>query len=139
MLTEIYIEALLVNEKFADQVWEAWDKGEIDDQIACIAWMMIAGRSVRRWPGGAVNNQLESLPMPKFLRKIAVTDANDPHVTLEKLHRQWANATEETEAAWHVLMANPLDQTLRNDYFEKQQLSIQAGQDILEHKRETGV
>jgi hypothetical protein len=36
-------------------------------------------------------------------------------------------------------MANPLDQTLRDDYFEKQQLSIQAGQDILEHKRETGV
>ncbi len=91
----------------------------------------------RLWP--KANNQLESLPMPKFLRKIAVTDANDPHVTLEKLHRQWANATEETEAAWHVLMANPLDQTLRNDYFEKQQLSIQAGQDILEHKRETGV
>ena len=86
-----------------------------------------------------MNNQLESLPMLRFLRKIAVTDANDPHVTLEKLHRQWANATEETEAAWHVLMANPLDQTLRNDYFEKQQLSIQAGQDLLEHKRETGV
>ena len=68
-----------------------------------------------------------------------MTDDNDPHVVLEKLHRQWANATEETEAAWHVLMANPLDQTLRNDYFEKQQLSIQAGQDILKHKRETGV
>ncbi len=52
MLTRLYIEALLVNEELADQVWEAWDKGEIDDAIACIAWMMIAGRSVRRWPGG---------------------------------------------------------------------------------------
>ncbi len=34
MLTEIYIEALLVDEELADQVWEAWDKGEIDDQVA---------------------------------------------------------------------------------------------------------
>ena len=31
MLTEIYIEALLVDEELADQVWEAWDKGEISD------------------------------------------------------------------------------------------------------------
>ena len=52
MLTEIYVGALLVDEELADQVWEAWDKGEIDDEIACTAWMMIAGRSVRRWPGG---------------------------------------------------------------------------------------
>ena len=29
MLTEIYIEALLVDEDMADQVWEAWDMGEI--------------------------------------------------------------------------------------------------------------
>ncbi len=26
MLTEIYIEALLVDEELADQIWEAWDK-----------------------------------------------------------------------------------------------------------------
>ena len=90
-------------------------------------------------PERAVNNQLELLPMPGFFRRIAVTDDNDPHVVLEKLHRQWANATEATEAAWDALMANPLDQALRGDYFERQQLSIQAGQDILEHKRETGV
>ena len=42
MLTELYIDALLVNEELADRVWEAWDAGEIDDQIACIAWLMIA-------------------------------------------------------------------------------------------------
>ncbi len=30
MLTEIYIEALLVDEVLADQVWEAWDVGEIN-------------------------------------------------------------------------------------------------------------
>ncbi len=39
MLTEIYIKALLVDEELADQVWEAWD---IDDQLACIGWMLIA-------------------------------------------------------------------------------------------------
>ncbi len=31
MLTEIYIEALLVDEELADQVWDEWDAGEIDD------------------------------------------------------------------------------------------------------------
>ncbi len=34
MLTEIYIEAF--DEELADQVWEAWDKAEIDDLTACI-------------------------------------------------------------------------------------------------------
>ncbi len=38
MLTEIYIEALLVDEALADQVWEAW---EIDDLIALRAWWWI--------------------------------------------------------------------------------------------------
>ena len=42
MLTEIYIEALLVDEELADQVWEAWDKGEIDDLTACAAWWRVA-------------------------------------------------------------------------------------------------
>ncbi len=93
----------------------------------------------RLCPERPANNQLELLPMPGFLRTIAVTDDNDPHVVLEKLHEKWANATEETEAAWDALMANPLHQTLRDDYFEQQQLSIQAGQDILEHKLKTGV
>jgi len=43
LLAEIYVQALLVDEELADQVWEAWDKGEIDDAVAFIAWMMIAG------------------------------------------------------------------------------------------------
>ena len=42
MLAEINISALLVDEELADQVWDAWDKGQIDDQIAWVAWMMIA-------------------------------------------------------------------------------------------------
>ena len=44
MLTEIYIEALLVDEELADPVWEAWDKGKIDDRVASIAWMLIIER-----------------------------------------------------------------------------------------------
>ncbi len=35
---------LLVDEELADPVWEAWDKREIDDQVACIAWMLIVER-----------------------------------------------------------------------------------------------
>jgi len=34
MLTEVYIEALLVDEVLADEVWEAWDAGVIDDHLA---------------------------------------------------------------------------------------------------------
>ena len=47
MLIEVYISAILVNEELADQEWEAWDEEEIDDTIACTAWMIIAGRCVR--------------------------------------------------------------------------------------------
>ena len=34
--------ATRVDEELADQVWEAWDKGEIDDAIARIVRMLIA-------------------------------------------------------------------------------------------------
>ncbi len=59
MLTETYIEALLIDEELADQVWEAWDKGEIDDAIACTAWMMITRRNEGHRPEWSANNQLE--------------------------------------------------------------------------------
>ncbi len=42
MLIEIYIEALLVDEELADQVWEAWDAGEINDLEAWLAWAALA-------------------------------------------------------------------------------------------------
>ncbi len=42
VLTEIYIEALLVDEELADQVWEDWDAGEIDDQTTWLAWAALA-------------------------------------------------------------------------------------------------
>ena len=38
MLTEAYIEALLVDEELADQVWELWNAGAIADDIAALAW-----------------------------------------------------------------------------------------------------
>ena len=41
MLTEIYIEALLVDKERADQVWEAWDADQIDEFAACTAWRII--------------------------------------------------------------------------------------------------
>ena len=44
MLTEIYICALLVDEELADEVWEAWDMGEIDEKLAELAWMILASR-----------------------------------------------------------------------------------------------
>jgi len=42
MLTKIYIEALLVDKDLADQVWAAWDKGEIDGLTAWLAWAALA-------------------------------------------------------------------------------------------------
>ena len=44
MLTEIYIKAY--DEELADQVWEAWDAGKIDDLTAFIAWSLLAGHSM---------------------------------------------------------------------------------------------
>ena len=41
MLTEIYIEVLLVDEELADRVWKPWDKGEIGDLTAFHAWCQI--------------------------------------------------------------------------------------------------
>ena len=41
MRTEIYIEALLVDEELADQVWEAWDAGKISSLAASLLWLLI--------------------------------------------------------------------------------------------------
>ena len=42
MLIHLYVEALLVDEDLAGQVCEAWDANKIDDESACIAWVVIA-------------------------------------------------------------------------------------------------
>ena len=41
MLIRLYIEALLLDEEAADAVWEAWDTGELSDQLAMWAWWQI--------------------------------------------------------------------------------------------------
>ena len=45
MLARIYIEALLVNENLADQVWELWNAGLIPDEVAAWAWWLVATES----------------------------------------------------------------------------------------------
>ncbi len=58
MLTEIYIEALLVDEELADQVWEAWDAWEIDDLIALRAWWWIVVSGTHKfWCWRTIENQ----------------------------------------------------------------------------------
>ncbi len=44
MLTEAYIKALPVDGELADQVWEAWDAGEIRDAAAAWAWLQVVTR-----------------------------------------------------------------------------------------------
>ena len=44
MLTEIYVEALLVDEDLADQVWELWAAGFIPNDLAAWAWWRIGSR-----------------------------------------------------------------------------------------------
>ena len=46
MLTIICIEALLVDEESADQVWEAWDAGEIDEITTYLAWWRVANSAI---------------------------------------------------------------------------------------------
>ena len=45
MLTEIYIEALLVDEELADQVWDAWNFGSISDFWAVWIWWMVVEKA----------------------------------------------------------------------------------------------
>ncbi len=42
MFTEIYIQALLVDEELADQDWKAWEAKEIGDVPAFLVWWWIA-------------------------------------------------------------------------------------------------
>jgi len=41
MLAEIYIEAPLVDEELADQVWESWVAREISDETASLMWWIV--------------------------------------------------------------------------------------------------
>jgi hypothetical protein len=67
MLTELYIEALLVYEELADLVWEAWDGGEIDDHSAWLAWSAVAYSCESKASDGA--NGLLLKPSRTHIRK----------------------------------------------------------------------
>ena len=41
MLTELYIEVLLVDEDLSDRVWRMWDSRVIDSEFAVIAWLLL--------------------------------------------------------------------------------------------------
>jgi len=60
MLSEIYIEALLADEEAADRVWEAWDKGGIDEDQAIAAWISCCTLTSR------ANNSGGSIKCEKF-------------------------------------------------------------------------
>jgi hypothetical protein len=42
MITEIYIEALLVGVELMDLVWELSEAGLISDEVAALAWLLLA-------------------------------------------------------------------------------------------------
>jgi hypothetical protein len=44
MLAELYVNALLADERAADEVWELWDAGLIADEVAELAWLVILTR-----------------------------------------------------------------------------------------------
>ena len=48
MLTAAYIEALLVDEGLADQVWDTWDAGQIGDFDAAWAWFALIRNHVSK-------------------------------------------------------------------------------------------
>ena len=50
MLTRRYIEALLVDEDLADDVWKLWDAQFISDQTGAISWWLIAAGDDRYTP-----------------------------------------------------------------------------------------
>lgn len=42
MLADLYIEALLVDEDLADEVWELWNAGWVTDHLVATAWYRLA-------------------------------------------------------------------------------------------------
>ena len=42
MLTDLYVDALLIDSRLAEQVWSLWDAGLISDDLAAIAWWLVS-------------------------------------------------------------------------------------------------
>jgi len=74
MLVELYVEALLVEPKAADLIWEAWAAGELSDFVAAWAWLQVA--SMTASPSKAAVEVI-----------LRLRSANDPKGTLCLLRR----------------------------------------------------
>jgi hypothetical protein len=48
MLADLYVEAFKVYMDLADQVWELWHEGVITDDLAAIAWSILALDHIER-------------------------------------------------------------------------------------------
>ena len=66
MLTEAYIEALLVDEGLADQVWELWNAEVMDDQPASILWLLIACQKQILEGGGLIPSKSFRLSLGSY-------------------------------------------------------------------------
>jgi len=42
MFVDLYVDALLADQELADQVWELWNEGVITDDLAGMAWFIVA-------------------------------------------------------------------------------------------------
>jgi hypothetical protein len=42
MLESLYADALIADEKAADEIWEIWNAGVITDEMAALVWMILA-------------------------------------------------------------------------------------------------
>ena len=69
MLTETYIDALLVDEDLADQVWEWWSVGLINDELTALAWLRFLG--VRHPLDGSHFRHKKGQRLPAFNVSIA--------------------------------------------------------------------
>ncbi len=94
MLTEIYIEAFLVDKESADQVWEAWDAGEIGEVNAWWAWLWVVGTNISAvaysCPSDFFVKLMEGFPTPNFHHHLG--HLSKPLLTsLQKLRRGQQN------------------------------------------------
>ena len=64
MLTRLYVEALLVDEDLADQVWGLWDAGEITNEVAAWAWCILAGSGNEGCAQDVQSHRLQGLRPP---------------------------------------------------------------------------
>ena len=49
MFTQTFIEALLADPELADTIWQLWIEGGIDDDLATIAWLILAALEFVCW------------------------------------------------------------------------------------------